>query len=208
MVPNEGRRNAGRMGEEVMRVHAMAAVLALTLAACDRAPEVETANASVAEVMEQMEKSGAADAARLEPGRWRVTARVADIKVAGLPPEAAKAFQGMKQRATTSEMCVRPEDAGKPDPRMFGANQPDSCRFDSFRMGGGALQSVMRCTPKEGGQVLVRTEGTHSPLSYSVRTVIEAQAPDAGAGQSMTMVTEVSGERIGPCDAPAGNKEG
>jgi len=193
-----------------MRFHAAAAIMAILLASCSRQPEVAAENASVTDVMAQMEKSGAADAAKLEPGRWRVTARVADIKVAGLPPEAAKAFQGMKQRSTTSEMCVRPEDAAKPDPRMFGANQPESCRFDSFRMGGGTMESVMRCTPEEGGQVLVRTQGTHSPLSYSVRTVIEAEAPAAGAGQSMTMVTEVAGERIGPCEAPgaAAKKEG
>lgn len=181
---------------------------AAALAACNSQPSVEAENVSGAEVLNELEASGAAAEAKLEPGRWRVSARVADVQVAGLAPEMAQAFEAMKARTTASEMCVRPEDAAKPDPKMFGADHPESCTFESFKMGGGTLKSVMRCTPPEGGQLVVRTDGTYSPLAYKVRTAIEGEAQMGDRAEKLTMVTEVAGERIGPCEAPAAKKGG
>lgn len=182
----------------------MTALGLLALAACQREPTVKAENASVAEVMNKMAETGADKASRLKAGKWQVTARVVDVATTGLPPEVTKAFEQMKSRPQTAELCLSEDDVKKPDARMLGGRSPDECKFETFEMGGGVMKAVMLCArPGDGGRARITTDGSYSPEAYKVTTAMVAEAAGAAKGQSMTISNEVVGKWVGTCTPPA-----
>lgn len=177
----------------------------LALAACQGETTIKAENASVSEVMNQVAAKGA-DATSLKAGKWQVSARVFDVKTSGMPPEVAKAFEQMQARGQTAELCLSEEDAKKPNARMLGGDAPQDCRFETFEMGGGVMKSVMNCArPGQGGKARIATDGSYSPETYKVKTVMSAEAAP-GSGQSMTISSEVEGKWVGKCDAATAKK--
>lgn len=210
MVAQRTARNgaaANKWGSLAVKRTVMMVALG-ALAACSSEPTVKAENASVDEVMNKVEASGAADASRLKAGKWSVTARVTDVKATGLPPEVTKMFDQMKARVQTAELCLSEEDVKKPDARMLGGRAPNECRFESFEMGAGVMKSVMVCArPEDGGTARISTDGTYSDEAYKVKTAMVAEAAGANKGQTMTISSEVEGKWGGKCD-PAATKKG
>jgi hypothetical protein len=183
----------------------MTALALLALAACQQETTIKAENASVAEVMNQVAEKGA-DAATIKPGKWQVTAQVFDVKTTGMPPEVAKAFEQMKPRGQTAEVCLSEEDVRKPNAKLFAGDAPKDCRFETFEMGDGVMKSVMACTrPEDGSKVRISTDGSYAPEAYKVKTSMVANAAP-GSGQSMTISSEVQGKWVGQCDAAAAKK--
>ena len=82
---------------------------------------------------------------------------------------------------------------------MFaGGNQ--NCRYETFTMGGGKINAVMKCTAASGSQVM-QMAGTYNANSYNMAVSSTADGP---GGQSMKMRMRLDAKRLGACDGTEG----
>ncbi|WP_205479216.1 DUF3617 domain-containing protein [Sphingomonas arenae] len=165
------------------------------LAGCGGGDETVTAeNASVGEVQQKLREAGR-DEQFVRPGRWEQRATLVDIDVPGMPADMRA---GMKKAMGTSQThvtCLTPEQARNPREDFF-AGADKSCRYETFRWGGGQIDVRMRCGA-EGRQQTMALNGTYSPDSYQMNMRVQGQgdAPD----QQMTMSMRVEASRVGEC---------
>jgi hypothetical protein len=131
----------------------------------------------------------AAQAAPIMPGQWQYTGRVISASIPGAPPSIVET---MKKRPQVTSVCVTPEQAAKGPREMFQQNK-GRCTFSKFDMTGGRISLVMICKG-EGGAMTIASDGSYTPTSYAARSVLKSSGP-----QSMSMVIEGSGKRVGPC---------
>jgi hypothetical protein len=169
------------------------------LAACNSNPSVKAENASVADVA-----AATKDAVKLEPGKWETTVAILSIEGPGLPPGMADAMkqQGKAQRVET---CLTPEQAEKPPQDMLGAAK--NCTYEKFEMGGGTMSGTLVCKGAPGmpaGEMRASMSGKFASTSYDVTsesTMDMPATPGGPAGGKVTTKTQVSGKRLGACDA-------
>jgi len=169
------------------------------LAACNSNPTVHGENASVADVA-----AATRDAVKLEPGKWETSVTILSLEGPGLPPEAAST---MKQRMAGQkvETCLTPEQAAKPPQNMLGAAK--NCTYEKFEMSGGKLNGTLVCKNAPGmpgGEMHATMSGNFASTSYDVTseaTMTMPAMPGRPAGD-VTSKTQVTGKRIGDCDAP------
>ena len=181
--------------------HALALLACvLTLAACNREPEVDARNASAEEVAERVADAGGSDSF-VRPGKWQSRVQIEEFELPGAPPEAKAAMRDIYKNAQVHENCLTPDQAKRPKEDFFaGANK--NCRYDHFTMGNGKIDAVMKCTG-EGMAQTMSMQGSYSPDAYQMRMSMKA---DAGAGPpgGMTMTMRVDARRVGECDAKKG----
>lgn len=133
----------------------------------------------------------AAQAAPIMPGQWQYTGRVISATIPGAPPSIV---DSMKKRPQVTNVCVTPEQAAKGPREMFQQSK-GRCSFSKFDMIGGRISLVMICKGEgAAGTMTIATDGSYTPTSYAARSVLKSSGP-----QSMAMVVEGSGKRIGPC---------
>lgn len=168
----------------------------IALAACDRG-EVNEVNASVGDVANAVAQSGID--IKMKPGRWESTMRIEDVSGDGLPPQMVEAMKKGMGTPQVIATCLTEADLAKPEGGMF-AKPSENCRYDRFKMGGGKVDAVLRCTGPDGregeGGATVTMTGTYAADSTSTRLVSETQV---GAGQSMRMVMSGTSKRAGNC---------
>jgi hypothetical protein len=171
--------------------------LALPLAACGSEPEVDIKNASVGEVAREVAESGSDGAFVMRPGKWASKVRIEEVKVPGMPPEAAKQMQDMfAARQQGSESCLTAEQAKRPSEDFF-SGKSDQCRYDHFKMGDGKIDAKMRCQAGGATQIMEMT-GNYSRDNYSMTMSMNQQGgPEAAAGLRMRM--RVDAKRVGEC---------
>lgn len=176
------------------------------IAACNREPQVDAKNASVAEVAEKVRRSGAGESF-VRPGLWESKVVIEQLDMPGIPPEMAANMKKMmaEDQARSSKSCLTPEDVKKPKEDFF-AGKNKGCRYDRFTMGGGKIDAVMRCGGEQATQVM-EMSGTYSPDAYRMQMSNKIEAAAKGAAGSMAMRVRVDARRIGECtgkDAEAG----
>lgn len=173
---------------------------AATVAACNREPQVDARNASVAEVAEKVRKSGAGESF-VRPGLWESKIIVEQLDLPGMPPEMAGRMKEMmaQNQPTAFKSCLKPEDVKKPDEDFF-AGQNKGCRYDRFTMGNGKIDALMRCGGEQATQVM-EMAGTYSPDAYQMQMSNKVEAAAKGAEGSMAMRVRVDARRIGECTA-------
>lgn len=178
------------------RALAMLAIVAL--AACNSEPQVDAKNASVAEVAEQVRKSGAGESF-VRAGLWESKVTVEQLDVPGMPPEIAGRMKEMmaKNQPKAFQNCLTPEDVKKPKEDFF-AGQNKDCRYDRFTMGNGKIDAVMRCGSEQATQVM-QMAGTYSPDAYQMQMSNKVEAAAEGAQGAMAMRVRVDAKRIGEC---------
>lgn len=186
-----------------MKRIAAAGLMLVLLAGCSREPEVKAENASIGEVVNKLEASGAADQTRLRPGQWRLVNTITNVEMGGVPQQVAAMARRNMMATRTLERCVSKEEAARPTAEMFGGDATAACKYESFELGDGRLESVMRCTPPQGGTVVTRMTGSFTPDEYSVESAMEADATVEGKKQTMKVAAKTVGKRIGDC-APGG----
>jgi hypothetical protein len=171
-----------------------------TLAACNSQPSVKAENASVADVAK-----AAGDQVKLEPGKWETAVSILSVEGPGVPPEMAAAMkqQGGSQKVET---CLTPEQAAKPPQDMLGAAK--GCTYEKFEMGGGKMDGTLVCKNAPGlpsGEMRASMSGSFSSTSYDIvsESTMDMPAMPGGpaGGGKMTTKTQVTGKRIGECDA-------
>ncbi len=178
------------------------ATATIGLAACNKGPSVDVANATPAEVAKAMKDSGATRA-MVRPGKWSSTVSIAAMDTSQLPPELAAKINAEVGKPRTVEACLTTEEVDHPE-RML-AQVPASCRYEYYKMSGGKIDGKMRCSGAGANQEMT-VQGTYGKDQYSMTIGNKSSAADGApalAGPSSTM--KVESHRIGECDAkPSG----
>ena len=174
----------------------------LPLAACNKSPEVNAKNASVAEVAKKVRAAGA-DQSFVRPGLWQSKVTIDQLDIPGMPADMAQRMKSMmaEKQEHGFQTCLTAEDVKRPKEDFF-AGKNNECRYDHFTMGGGKIDAAMRCGGKNGGSVM-QMAGTYSPDSYQMQTSMKMQGKaDEQGGMSMKM--RIEAQRVGECTAKKG----
>ncbi len=168
--------------------------LALPLAACRSKPAVDEKNASVEQVANKVAEVSKAEGT-IRPGKWQSTMTIERMDMPGMPPEAREQMKKMFAQARVTENCVTPEEARRPNPKMFAGN--DQCRYNHFTMGNGKIDAEMHCTQAGATQTMTMA-GTYSPESYSM-AMTTTSSGGASADGDISMKMKVEARRVGDC---------
>ncbi len=169
----------------------------LTLAACNRGPEVHEENASVGEVAEKV-RAATGGVQFIRAGEWKSTGTIEEMSIPGMSAEdSARMKQAMaKSGIHEFRTCLTEEDVKQPEGKFFTGN--DDCRYDHFTMSGGKIDAALNCKGAGGASNTMTMKGNYSPDSYSMRMEMKsAGAP--GASGPMTMRMRVDSKRVGAC---------
>jgi hypothetical protein len=202
MVGPLKRRNALSSKGHSMRYAVCLIACAGALAACNKSPEVNAKNASVAEVAQKVRESGA-DQSFVRPGLWQSKVTIDQLDIPGMPADMAQRMKSMmaEKQEHGFQTCLTAEDVKRPKEDFF-AGKNKECRYDHFTMGGGKIDAVMHCG-KEAGAQTMRMAGTYSPDAYQMQMGTEVDAADEGA-HAMQMQMRVEARRVGECSAKQG----
>ncbi len=183
---------------------------ATALFACNKSPEIHERNASVEQVAVAAQKANAARGIMLNAGQWRLTGKMEEMTIPGMPASAQADMQRMigDKNNFTMEYCLTPEQARKPKGDFFGGKKSENCRYERFDMAGGKIEAVMRCEGQPSCNMTMKIDGTYAADSYATNVAMDV-ADKGHGGISMKMRSEA--HRIGECTAEqlkAAAKEG
>ena len=175
---------------------------ALPPTACNKGPQVNEKDASVAEVAQKVRQS-AGDQAFVRPGLWESKVTIEKFDVPGMPPEMAQRMKTMmaENQEHGFQTCLTAEDVKRPKEDFF-AGKNKECRYEHFTMGDGKIDAEMRCG-KDAGSQTMRMAGTYSPDSYQMQMATQVETSN-GDQQAMQMQMRVEAHRVGECTASQG----
>ena len=171
-------------------------VASAALAACNKGPQVDEKNASVAEVAQKV-RAATAGQSLVEPGKWETKVSVLDVDIPGMPAQMAaqmkRTMGTMQEHSFTS--CLTEEDVRRPKEDFFAGNNK-SCRYEHFDMEGGKIDALMKCA-SEGSSNEMTLVGNYTPDTYNMRMTMNAKS--ASRADGMTMKMRVDAKRVGEC---------
>jgi hypothetical protein len=204
MVGDTRPRNAGTRskGKAMKRLALVLPILLLT--ACDREPQVDMKDASVAEVARKVDAQRGSEIL-VRPGKWAQTVTMETFDIPGMPESAqASVRETMKTHASGHEICLTQADTRRPSEDFF-AGKDSNCRYERFAMKGGKIDGVMRCS-HDGMTQVMELSGDYAPDHYAMRMDMRTQSERTNMG-NMHMVMRVDAKRVGDCDAAATEKK-
>ena len=167
---------------------------ALALAGCNKA-------ADPAQSPEQAASAAikAAETMRPQPGKYRVTTRITNMSIPGMPDEmAAGAKKMFSTTGNSTEFCLSEADAKMGQEEMIKRAAKGKCTYERFSAADGKLDAAMTCDTGQGMQTRAAVTGTISPTGSSLTMKSEATIPDLPGGK-MQMDMSVDTQRIGEC---------
>jgi len=170
---------------------------ALPLAACNKGPEINEKNASVAEVAQKV-REAAGTQSMIDPGRWETKVNLLDVDIPGMPPQMATQMKQTmsKMQEHNFASCLTEEDVRRPKEDFFAGNSKD-CRYDHFTMSGGKIDAALRCEGKrEGGAMTMTINGSYSRDSYEATMAMDVADGREGG---MKMRSHSESHRVGQC---------
>jgi Protein of unknown function (DUF3617) len=173
---------------------ALAALLACGTAGCGKEDSVTAVNESAETVARKVQ----ATSIKPRAGQWASTMRLENMKIAGLPAEAAAAMENQRGTTQNFSSCLTQAQVDRPDASFF-QNTASGCTYDRFVMADGRVDAEMTC--KTGaGTTNVRIVGSYSPESY---TVAVSSKGEMQPGVPMTVDMSISSRRTGDCTGTA-----
>lgn len=181
-----------------MRIILCVIACALPLAACNKGPQVDEKNASVAEVAEKVRQSGG-EASFIRAGQWQSKVTIEKFEMPGMPPEMVQRMKTMmaQNQEHGFQTCLTAEDVKRPKEDFF-AGKNNECRYDHFTMGGGKIDAEMHCGGKHGETQVMQMAGTYSPDNYQMQTSMKMEGGETPQG-SMAMTMRIEAQRTGEC---------
>lgn len=173
--------------------------LALTLAACGGSGD---ADADGDGTITQDEVNAAVADVNINPGNWENTVQFVDVELdeAALPPEArgfiGPVLESMKGQVNTTQSCVTPEQAARPEAEMFSGNDNANCEYDRFSFSGGNIDMAMTCNDPASGKATITSTGTYTADEYAMDMTIAMEGSEMGA---MKITASSKGKRTGEC---------
>lgn len=183
--------------------YAVSILAVLSLASCNKGPQVNLKNATAGEVTQAVKQSGVMNGGQMvEPGLWESKVTVQEMNIPGIPAQYAdKMKQNMAEHQQhSSKHCLTPADVRKPKEDFF-AGQDKSCKYQHFTMGDGKIDIQMVCS-EEGSTQTTNMSGSYTPTSYSMDMSSNASG---GEQKGMSMKMHVDSRRVGEC---SGKDEG
>ena len=165
----------------------LAGLGALALSGCGSSDTVTAENESLESVAKKVSESDL----RPKAGRWETMVK---SDMSGLPAELRAAVA--KQQETPTVTCLTPEQAAKPGGDFMQGMKDSGCKYDSFTMAGGKLDSILTCDMGGGSKRTMTSSGTYAPDHYSI--TMKSEGSGAGAGPNMNMT--VTSRLVGACD--------
>src|SRR6476619_5398418 len=149
-------------GASPMKMVLCALACALPLAVCNKGPEINEKNASVAEVAQKV-REAAGTQSMIDPGRWETKVNLLDVDIPGMPPQMATQMKQTmsKMQEHNFASCLTEEDVRRPKEDFFAGNSKD-CRYDHFTMSGGKIDAKLRCEGKSSGGMTMAINGSYS----------------------------------------------
>ncbi|MDP3908731.1 DUF3617 domain-containing protein [Novosphingobium sp.] len=171
----------------------IALAASVLLAACQQSKDEAQAPADVkAEI-------AAAELAQPQPGQYRMTTRITELTIPGMPPEMAAQAKGMfSATGQTVEYCLTPEDAAKGFEEMTRRSAEGNCTYQRFSAKDGKLDAAMTCKTGQGAETKSEVSGTFTPTGTELTMKSSATSPDMPGG-AMQMAGSILTERIGDC---------
>lgn len=130
-----------------------------------------------------------AAATPIQPGKWTTTVTILDMTMANGPPGLGVILRG---HPTSMSSCITPAQAAQ-GPHAAVERSGGNCRYTSFSMAAGRIQSTMVCN-QGGGAMTMRATGTYTPTSMSMEATGRSTGPNA-----MTMRSRTVSRRTGGC---------
>lgn len=165
--------------------------LSLLLAACGDSG-ISLTNASIEDVVTQSKGMQ-----RQQPGAWETTTEILAMDLGpAIPGPVAEIMKRKIGEKRTENSCLTPDQA-KSTPF---AKLPDrnGCRFDHFKMGGGTLDALMRCsTPNGIDTMIVSQNGAYSATAFDLTSKVTRKEASGTSAGSMSM--HIVGHRTGDC---------
>lgn len=179
-----------------MRMLIVAMTSAL-LAGCGGEADVSVTNASPEEVANRLAASGDGNLG-LRPGRWESKVELVSVDAPGLPPEALEtmrsAFASSNESGVAS--CLTAEEAKKPAADFFTGSGGNECRYETFELGGGKLDSKLNCKGAE-----LAMNGTYSAEDFAMTMTTKTETARVAEGApQMNLTMQVKASRTGDCD--------
>ncbi|MFZ2995435.1 DUF3617 domain-containing protein [Sphingobium sp.] len=181
-----------------------AALMTLTLVACNDQPGEKAGNIAATDAMSQADVKAAVDKVQLKPGQWEGGFEIKDIDLSGVPGAPANMKQQMQRmmNQTGLRYCVTPEQAANPSADMFGGQESKDCTYAGFDASGGKVKGQVSCK-SPGGTMNAAMSGTYAPESYAM--TLDMKMEGGANGQAMAMTAQSHGRWIGPTCAPSGS---
>jgi hypothetical protein len=162
----------------------------LVSAGCSEQKSVDVKNESVAGVAAKVTDAGL----RFVPGRWESQMKFGKLEMPDMPPEMAAMMEKSMAETRKFASCLTKEDVEKPGGKFFGQAN-DTCKYDSFTMGGGRIDAKMSCKSPDGPQEMTMN-GTYTPETYAMTMAIKG---NHGGGKAMNMTMSMTAKRAGAC---------
>ncbi len=144
-------------------------------------------------------KQAAAAVSRPEPGMYRTTITIADVRFPGLPAGQAERMKSiLGASGKTVEFCLTPEDAGKGFEDFNKRAAEGKCSYDSFNAASGTLDAKMTCQTGRGMTTRSELHGTFSGTGSQLTMKTDSAMPGMPGG-GLHMEARVTNERIGDC---------
>src|SRR5438477_6171046 len=117
----------------------------LSLAACNKSPQVDLKNATGNQVAKAVSQSGMMTSeTMIDPGEWTSKVTIKEMTIPGMPAELSGRMKEMmaQHQQQTSKHCLTQADVKKPKEGFF-AGEDKSCHYAHFTMGGGKMDIQM-----------------------------------------------------------------
>ncbi len=173
---------------------AIIAISALALGGCNKAAESAQSPEQAASAAVK-----AAETMLPQPGKYRVTTRITNMAIPGMPADmAAGANKMFSTTGNATEFCLTEADAKMGQEEMIKRAAKGKCTYERFSAAGGRLDAAMTCDTGRGMQTKAAVSGTISPTGSSLAMKSQSTIPDLPGG-TMQMDMTVDTQRIGEC---------
>ncbi|MDE2437348.1 MAG: DUF3617 domain-containing protein [Sphingomonadales bacterium] len=176
-----------------MRTMSMISIVAacLAAAACNKAPDKPKTPDEVKDAVSKLAKP--------EPGKYRTTMKVIDVRIPGMDAARAEKMKEMFGSTGRSfDFCLSKEDADKGFEELNKRTTQGNCTYDRFDAGNGTLDAKVTCQTGKGMTTTSEMHGTYSPTGSKMTMKSDTNAPGM-PGQGMHIEAEVTNERLGEC---------
>ncbi len=146
--------------------------------------------------MKQAAARAKANAIKPQPGQYRVSMEVLEVKIPGAPANMADM---MKQHmgGQTHEYCLKPGDVERGFEEMAKQSQKgDNCTFQRFDVAGGDFDAKMTCNNPGQGTMTMVMQGQGTPTRSEMNMTMTGNI--TGMGDS-TIRMKSTHERVGDC---------
>lgn len=80
----------------------------------------------------------------LDPGQWDTEITLQKVELDKADPDLNEFFKGAAGQKNNATMCLKAEDAAKPNAEFF-QGKNSNCQYDTFTMSGGKIDSELTC---------------------------------------------------------------